>query len=368
MNLARSLHASARVAPARAELAGALLLVLTLPGWWLNPPMFLACWLTAWWCLLGLVLGGLANLWMHVLTGGAWGTLLRPAGLAAARRLPLALLLGLPVAALLPRLYLWAEDMPAFTQGMAQPAFAAWWMQPGFVLVRLAAFGAVWWWLSRCAAGLHKGRAAAALALYLLTGTLVSVDLLMSLVPRWYSTAFGLVVLTGQMLGGSALLVLFAALATPAALAAPRKHAPPPARDLANLMLTWLMGWGYVAFMEFLIIWSEDLPAETAWYLPRLRSGWSAFETGAMAAGVLMGAALLQRRLKDHPPRLALLAAALLLLQLANSAWLVLPSVDADSALGWWLVPQMALGMGLLLFGGVPRVLRGPAQGAGHGA
>jgi hypothetical protein len=59
--------------------------------------------------------------------------------------------------------------------------------------------------------------------------------------------------------------------------------------------------------------------------------------------------ALLQRRLKDRPRRLGAIAAALLLTQALNTAWLVLPSVRSGTALGWWLLPLLVLGMGLLL-------------------
>ena len=32
--------------------------------------------------------------------------------------------------------------------------------------------------------------------------------------------------------------------------------------------------------------------------------------------------------------------------QLVNCAWLILPSVDPRTALGWWLVPALTLAMG----------------------
>ena len=53
--------------------------------------------LFAWLLFLGLALGGMANLMLHNLTGGPWGAAVRPTFVAAARLVPLAALLGIPV-------------------------------------------------------------------------------------------------------------------------------------------------------------------------------------------------------------------------------------------------------------------------------
>lgn len=336
------------------EVAGLAALALSLLGWWADPVQFFASWLAAWWTVVGWMLGAMVNLWIHRLSGGRWGEVLRPAGLFAARRLPLALLLFLPLAAGMPHLYAWAADASgAWAHELARPAFALWWLQPSFFWLRAAIYAAVWGWLARPASLATKGRAAAALALYLLTGTLAAVDLLMSLVPGWFSTAFGLVVLSAQALGGTAWCVLLLALRRPAVLAArAAPHAPPVARDLGNLLLMWVMSWAYLAFMEFLVIWAENLPREIAWYVPRLQTGWFALAVALVLLQLALPMlALVQRALKDRPLRLAAIAALLLLAQLLNGAWLVLPSVAPHGLLGWWLVPLLVLGMGLLLFG-----------------
>jgi hypothetical protein len=65
--------------------------------------------------------------------------------------------------------------------------------------------------------------------------------------------------------------------------------------------------------------------------------------------------ALLWRAGKDDPRRLARQAAWLCVGQLVNCAWLVVPSVEARGWLAWWLVPALALAMGLPV---VARVLR----------
>jgi len=344
------------------SMAGLALIGLTVPGLWIDARLFLGSWLVAWWWAVGLMLGAQVNVWIHRLSGGRWGRVLRRPARWAAARGPLALLLFVPLATGLPLLYPWAQNPQGWADGLAQPGFVRHWFQPAFVGARLAADAVLAWALWRPAVTARPGRAAAALALYLVAGTQAAVDLLMSLVPGWYSTAFGVVVLSGQVLGGTALCTLWLALHTPQTLAARDNGRPPLARDIGNLLLMWLMLWAYLAFMAFLIIWAEDLPHEIAWYLPRLQTGWAgvglALAVGLFALPLL---ALLQRRLKDRPAPLAAIAAGLLLMQLLNSAWLVLPSVDPHAWLGWWLVPQLALGMGLLLFGPTREVAHGRA-------
>jgi hypothetical protein len=318
-----------------------------------------AAWLVAWWWCLGIVLGAFVNAWIHRLSGGAWGTAVHPVALTLGARLPWLLVLAIPLVVGVPVLYPWAGSGHAAIAQLPRPGFAEVWLDTPFFLLRLACYAAVWWWLTRPAAPRSGGRAAAALVSHVVVTSLAAVDLLMSLMPRWYSTGFGLVVLANQALGGAAWIVL---CMPPGAGAPPPGSAagtPPLSRDLGNLLLMWVMTWGYLAFMQFLIIWAENLPREIAWYVPRLQTGWQpvvvALVVLQLAVPLLL---LLWRSVKDRPARLAGVAALLLGSQLLNTAWLVIPSVAPHSVLGWWVVPALALAFGLALFGGLPEQLR----------
>jgi len=250
------------------------------------------------------------------------------------------------VALALKLLYPWAAD-DAWTRGLARPTFVQAWLTPGFFVVRLVLYGAVWWCLARPASLLTKGRAAASLIVHALVTTLAAIDIVMSLMPAWYSTAFGLVVTSAQALSGAAAVALFAP--------AQASSRTPVSRDLGNLLLMWCMSWAYLAFMQYLVIWSENLPREIAWYVPRVQTGWAWI---GLALAVLQlfvpFLALLFRSIKDRPQRLAAVAALLLAATALDAVWLVLPSVDAHSLQGWWMGPLATAGMALLLFGGIP--------------
>jgi hypothetical protein len=311
--------------------------------------LLLAAWLAAWWWCLGLVLGCFANAWISRLSGGTWGAPVQATALLLRRAMPWLALALLPIALGHAVLYPWADASGAWLQGYARPAFVRAWLSPPFWLARLAIFALAWWWITRAASLGAKGRAALSLVLYTLLTSLAAVDLLMSLVPRWFSTAFGLVVLSTQALSGAAFTILWTPLQG-------RSGAGniPLSRDLGNLMLMWVMTWAYLAFMQFLIIWAENLPSEIGWYVPRVQTGWAGVGLALVALQLVVPfLALLFRSVKDHPARLRLVAILLLAATALDATWLVLPSVDPHTLHGWWLFPVAfavaALLLGLLL-------------------
>src|SRR5438105_9662106 len=224
---------------------GLAALALACLGLWIDARAFWAAWLAAWCWSVGLVSGALTNAWMHRLTGGQWGEVLRPAGEALAHRMPRALALGLPLFAGLSFLYPWFDDAQVLRHGVAQPAFRQVWLSPEFFVLRLVAYAALWWLLARTPWPVRKGHAAAALMAQLVVGTLAAADLLMSLLPAWFSSVFGLLVLAVQALSGSALMVL---LSIPALT-----HLGPAktGRDLGNLLVVWMLLLGYLEVLQW---------------------------------------------------------------------------------------------------------------------
>ena len=358
---------SAAAAPPRRRpttALGALALLVSLIGWWVDRPMFFAAWLAAWWFCLGLVLGAMANGCIHALTGGAWGDALRPASRALQRQLPWLLLLFLPLVLGLGVLYPWAADPMVLAPSVKQPGFLKVWFAPGFVGLRFVGYAAAWWWLTRPGGSgrvRRPGQAAVALIAYTLLTSLAAVDLVMSLVPGWSSTVFGWLTLMGQMTAGAAAAIALAAAAGHAP--APAEGDPPVWRDLGNLLLAWLMMQAYLQFMQFLIIWAENLPREISWFVPRLQTGWQAVGVAlVLLQFTLPMLALLWRSVKDRPRRLVWVAGLVVVMQAVDAVWLVVPSVQPRGYGAWWLVPLAFAGMTLLLFGRLPGRLAGERQ------
>jgi hypothetical protein len=282
--------------------------------------------------------------------------------MALARRWPWLLVLFVPLLFGFEVLYPWlAQPDGAWREAIAEPAFQRVWLSPGFFALRLVGYALAWWWLTRPAALARPraGRAAAALIVQGVVGSLAAIDLVMSLMPLWISAGFALAVLSAQALGGAALVVLMAARARCEPVPTSPKPEPPVWRDLGNLLLMWVLLWAYLAFVQFLIVWAENLPREIVWYLPRLSGGWGAV---SVALVVLLFALplvlLLFRAIKDRPSRLGCVAAGLVGASALHAAWLVLPSIASRSAAGWWLVPTLMIAMGLVMLAGLPASLR----------
>lgn len=310
----------------------------------------LGAWLTVWFFWIGTLLGALANVWVHNLTGGAWGETIRADLLRLARQLPLVSLLALPLWLDLGALYPWAAHAAAGAQRwsgrVAMPEFKSLWLTPGLFIARGVAYLVIWNVLAqlsqRPACARSPRFAAVALIAYGISGGLAAFDWIMSLTPLWYSSVFGWLVDAGQMLAGMAFAVTLAM----------RRRPPPDAqtgRDLGNLLLAYVLTWAYLAFSQFLIIWAENLPHEILWYVARRQDPWP-IVARILALGLFFAPTLLllSRRLKQTPALLGGLAFAVLLMQFVDSAWLVLPSL-AVAPLQWaWAVPA-ALALALCI-------------------
>lgn len=267
----------------------------------------MSSYLFAWLLFLGLALGAMANLMLHNLTGGNWGIALRPAFTAAARLVPLAALLGIPVLIGMRALY------PIGDGGW----FSAW-----FFIARSVAYLVTWSTLAAIV-GESVALSAIGLIVYVFTISLAATDWIAALVPQWYSSALGLVVGAGQMLGAMALAVAYVGLSAPRDERGGELYI-----DFGNLLLMYVLTWAYLAFMQFLIIWVGNLPREIAWYVPRLQTGWVVLAVILVVFHFFAPLGLLLfRSMKRAPFLIGTLAAALLAMHALDVYWLVAPSV-----------------------------------------
>jgi len=321
------------------------------------------CWLAAWWTCAGGVLGAQANLWLHDPSGGAWGLALRPLWRRAAAAMPMLLLLMLPLLGAVWLCYPWSRA--GWIPDAAQAGFKAVWLAPTFVTARLIGYALLWQALALMPAR-RKGASAAGLLAYGVTISLAAVDLVMSLMPQWYSSGFGLLAVALHMKLGFALGV--AGATGPGADGAGRRKpwavfSPQLGRDWGNLLLMYVLMWAYLAFTQFLIVWAENLPHEIEWYVPRLQTGW-VWLGMALAAGFFVPMALLLfRAVKQHRRRLRGLAAALCLLGWLESLWVTLPSIEGLSWHALWMAPLALLAMAALMCAAMPSARQaGPAR------
>ena len=308
-------------------------LVLALIGWRLDHAAFLGAYLALWLFWIGILIGGLANVWLHSLTGGDWGEAVRAPLLSMGRSIWLAALMFLPVLAGMRDIYPWAAAALPWSDTLAAPAFKAAWLVPGGFAARSVACLMLWSVLgllsSRPALQRSRPFAAAALILYGFSISVAGLDWVMSLMPLWYSSVFGLALGTAHMYGGMALAII----------ACTRARTPADTHlsgDLGNLLMMYVLCLAYLQFVQFLIIWSANLPHEIMWYVARSGGAGSALAwLQALALFALPLAALLFRSIKRQPPRLRRIAQLVLCGLLVHAGWLVLPSLAVVAWHGW---------------------------------
>jgi hypothetical protein len=336
--------------------AGALISILS---YFLDASRFFAAYLVAYVFWLGITLGSLVWVMIYHLTGGQWGLVTRRLFETSSRLVPLHALLFLPILLKLEALYPWARPELVAQDALLQHKQP--YLNIPFFLVRAVIYFVVWfglaWILNRWSRQQDRSEdptlvnrfrrlGGPGLAVYGLTITFAAIDWIMSLDPHWFSSIFGVLVAAGQALAALALVILFVAwLASypPLSTLVMRERFG----DLGSLLLAAVLLYAYLAFVQFLIIWSANLPEEVVWYLARLQGGWAWIVLFALFFGfVFPFAALLSGRLKRNSRALTYIAAIVLIAQWMHLHWLATPAVQPD---GWalhWLdfVTMLAVG------------------------
>ena len=297
----------------------------------------------------GLSVGSLAVAMIQPLTGGAWGWYIRPQMLAALRTLPLMALLVIPILFGMHVLYVWTHaDALAHDEVLRQQT---WWLGSTFFVIRAIGYFVLWllvWLLF--ARGLRRNARMSVIAapgaiVYALTTLMAAFDWISSLTPHWHSDTFGMLVATGWMLGAAALAVLCAACSP----YEEDRHPPHLLHDLGTLLCMFVLGWAYLAFMQYLTIWVADLPAENAWYIPRTLTTWRWFAWFLIAFEFAIPfAMLLSRRAKRSRVAMGAVAGMLLAANLVDAFWLVVPGFRPGGFALRWTDLLAVLGIGAL--------------------
>lgn len=328
-------------------------------GFFTDRPVFFRAYLISWLFAVGLSLGCLAIMMLHHLSRGGWGLMVRRVLEAGSRTLPLVFVLALPLAFGMRDLYPWARPEVVAADPLLQAK--TWWLSVPFFWTRLVAYFAIWggtaFLLNRLSleqdrtgdprlARTMQRLAAPGLALYCVLATLASVDWLMSLQPRWFSTIYGIYFIGGHGLVALAFMIviaLFLARREPME----KVFSPHYFHDYGKLMLAFVMLWAYFSFSQFLIIWAGNEPEEIVWYVHRIRNGWGWFALALVVFHfALPFALLLSRNLKRSSRRLAMVAVLMLAMRWIDLYWQVEPAFHDGTFYFHWLHLAALLAVG----------------------
>jgi hypothetical protein len=294
--------------------------------------------LSAWLVWAGLPIGALTVLLVIELGGGADAAALAALFRPLALGLPLAGLLFIPVLLRLAPLYPWIGGA-----GPGAP-FGRAWLHPGAFIARSIVYLVILSALALVFAAARpagRRRAGALLALFVvaLVATLSSTDWFMSVDPSLHSGEFGLLILAAQCAAATAAAILLGGVTG----ALPVR---PAARLLAVVSAIWL----YLHFMQFLVIWSGDLPQEAAWYFARDAAAGRTMEWLAFLGGFVLPVGLLLLPWRVQARALPAIAGLALLAHMLEALWFITPALRHHFALRG---PDalLLIGLGGLAFG-----------------
>lgn len=168
-----------------------------------------------------------------------------------------------------------------------------------------------------------------AVAAYAITATIIAWDFIMSLSPMWTSTMFSVYYFTTSSYMGLAALVLMATgFRKP--LGIEDKLKPNQFHDMGNLLLAFSLFNMGLFFAQYLTIWYENLPDESAFLIVRYVNGeWAPFAWAAFIIGYAIPFLLLQsRKIKLTPWLLCIVAASIELGVGMERFVLVAPSLE----------------------------------------
>ena len=315
----------------------------------LGPAGFFRAWLCTYLFWLGLPLAGVTLVLVHDLSGGEWMATARPVLEAAIATMPLATLAGIPALVGLHALYSWTHPAPSLGNIFYLNA-------TGFYL-RYAIYVVLWNLLAAFALWAPRGGAApiptrlswisgvGLVALAFSVG-FASIDWVMSLEPAFWSSILSYSVGAGWFNTGLALVLLVVAVSAPA-VGERRDHMA----DLAAILLATTIFWAYVEFMQFLIVWEENLRSEIPWYLLRIAGVWKAALYVSVGFGfVVPFFVLIWGPSKRSRALVATVSVLIVVGRVAEKWWLVLPEFVHPGP--FWLAAAaiLALGGPMVLF------------------
>jgi hypothetical protein len=354
---------------------GLVLLALCAVCGFFCPTLFFEGYLTAFIFWVGIPLGCLALLFIQYLTGGRWGLAITRLLEAGTMTLPLCAVLFLPVLVGMSYLFPWIHPHDEEMRQMVQAKAA--YLNVPFYLIRyvfyflVLCFFAFWYRKLSLrreddpeALATMKKWSGPGLIAFVMLMNFASVDWVMELSPKWYSSMFVVEFVAEQGVVTMAWCILVLRCLA---------HLEPIQsiltvkiiHDIGNLLLGFTLFWTYVTFMEYIIIWTGNLPHEVAWFSDRSSGGWKLFAVVLVFVHfVIPMFCLIMTSISKNLVRLSRVAALMILAHFVQVIWWIEPAFGREFHVAWTsLVLIVALGAIWLAayvrnLGAAPLVLR----------
>jgi hypothetical protein len=311
------------------------------------PALFFEGYLTAFVFWVEIPLGCLALLLIQYLTGGRWGLALTRLLEAGMMTVPLCAVLFLPVLFGMSYLFPWTHSLSGEVGNLVQQKRA--YLNFPFYLVRYALYflilGALAGWFRKrslrrdepASSSLEtmKQWSGPSLIVFVLLMNFACIDWVMSLNPEWYSSMFVVEFIAEQgvvALAWSILILRCLAPMDPLARVLTAKIV----HDLGNLLLGFTCFWTYVTFMEYIIIWTGNLPHDVVWFSDRSSTGWEFFAVFLVVVHFVIPLfCLILTSVSRNLVQLARVAALMILAHFAQVVWWIEPAFGKSFHVAW---------------------------------
>jgi len=308
---------------------------------------FLHAYVVGWTFICTLSIGMLWLVLLHHLTRSRWSTVVRRIAEAMTLAFPIVFIAGLgfalPVLAGNKSLYYWAADdaKNALLNPTLQHKLN--WLSPGFWFLRFCVYGLIMSGISFYFAKKSREQdtsgdpkisdtlrraSGPAMILFAFTTCLLSMDVIMSLAPKWYSTIFGVQFWGSGNVGAFAalgLIVLWLQRNGRLTHSITEEHY----HDIGKWMFAFTFFWAYTAFSQFMLQWYGNMPEETVWYKYRMFGDWQwvsiAILVGYWAFPFIF---LMSRWTKRIVPSLVFFSVWQLVFHWLDLYWNIMPQYD----------------------------------------
>ncbi|MFN3325186.1 MAG: hypothetical protein ACK5AZ_16955 [Bryobacteraceae bacterium] len=299
---------------------------------------------------VSIALGGLFFTMVQYLTGSAWSVTMRRFMEAIGASLPAGILLFVPIALGLSDLYKWTNhDLVANDHILHGKAS---YLNENFFLIRAGVCILIWslwgWRLfsnsvrqdrTKSIEHMHTASrwSAPGLLVVMVTGSVAAFDWVMSLDPHWYSTIFGIYVLSGGALAFMATMTLIC-LAFRSSGILSRTITIEHMHDLGKWMFALTIFWAYIAFSQYLLIWYANMPEETLFYKHRFEGSWGLWSLLLLAGHFIAPFLILMRRAAKRSTKvLGVMAVWILFIHFVDVYWLIMPTYSEHGFHLHWL-------------------------------
>ena len=335
-------------------------------GFFIDPARASYSYLTSFIFLLTMSVGGLLVVTIEYAAGASWSTPFRRIGEFLAASIPLLLILVIPLLFNTNYLFSWTHSDAVASDKLLQAKSV--FLNTPFFSVRVIVILLIWFLfyyyieknsLKQDETGdqlLTKKNIILSvifIPLFALTLTLQSIDWIMSLETKWFSTVFGVYVFAGLITAALAAILYIGVKLTENGYMH-SKITKDHFYSLGTLLFAFVAFWGYIAFTQYLVIWYGNLPEETFWFMERWAGGWKIVSILIIIGNfVVPFFALISYSSKTNFKKLKFISIWVLVFHFLDVYWLIMPSMSYNKlsySFSWMDISFLLAAVGIIIF------------------